>query len=43
VLGLFSTAGFTAELQAAAAGRRGATLLVPLEMLYGQDQYDTES
>jgi hypothetical protein len=43
VLGLFSTAGFTQELQAAAAERRGSILLAPLDMLYGPDQYDTES
>ncbi|HTX29498.1 MAG TPA: hypothetical protein VME19_21030 [Streptosporangiaceae bacterium] len=36
VLGLFSAAGFTEELQAEAAGSRGKILLAPLEMLYGQ-------
>jgi hypothetical protein len=38
VLGLFAAAGFTPELQAAAADRRGTILLAPLEMLYGPDQ-----
>jgi uncharacterized protein len=35
VLGLFSAAGFTAELQAQAADSRGKILLAPLEVLYG--------
>jgi hypothetical protein len=38
VLGLFSTAGFTDELRAASADRRGAILLAPLEMLYGRSR-----
>jgi hypothetical protein len=36
VLGLFSTTGFTEDLQAEAANSRGGILLAPLEMLYGQ-------
>lgn len=35
-LGLFSATGFTEELQAEAAGSQGKLLLVPLEMLYGE-------
>ena len=36
VLGLFSTSGFTDELAAEAAARRGRILLTSLNALYGQ-------
>jgi hypothetical protein len=43
VLGLFSSAGFTEELTMEATGSRRGVLLTPLETLYGQSRYDTES